>query len=443
MAKINKRAVFTQAIEGTASIMSEEIILNPVVVGKASVFDPLRIFVREGIQKKHTLPIYARKGQIAKPYYKGMEPVSAGAFIASEMQVHLSAAFVRVNIQDFDDVIIGNENILGTNKEPKRIPFAETILWGISESFTEDLLEAIVFGEYDPKGEAGYPNYDGIATLVKQAIESKEISKTAGNLIESSGFPEPVDAEDTTAWDNFEAVLKKLNPALLTAPELIAETSTVTQGNILSAYYNKFKHTLTEESVKMGNFFLTYPNVKLVGHAIYGKGDAVLFTVPNNLEVGVDSISDDEFCDVTPNPFDKNEFTIQIQSRFGMRINNKSPKKFAVTDGDFIPNDMPLSGDMMPTTVNAETSDETYGTVVVSPEKETYDLGEEITLTATPTAEGEFLIWDDHIIEPSRKVKAEGLPIGLKAFFRKKKTTRSLQPGGEGEGENPKEGDLG
>lgn len=422
MAKINKRAVFTQAIEGTANIMSEEIVLNPVVVGKESVFNPLRIRVREGIQKKHTQPIYMRRGQIAKPYHKGMEPVSAGAFIARELEVHLSAAFVRINIQDFDDVIIGANDLLGTNKEPKRIPFAEEILWGISESFTEDLLESVVFGEYDPKAEVGYPNYDGIATLIKKSKEKGEINQQMKNLISSGGFPAPTDDSDTTAWDNFEAVLKQLNPALLTAPEVIASTSTATQGNILSAYYNKFKHTLTEDTVKMGNFFLTYPNVKLVGHAVYGKGDAVVFTVPNNIEVGVDSVSDDEFCDVTQNPFDKNEFTIQIQSRFGMRINNVSPKRFAVTDGDFIPNDHPLSGDMQITTVNALSNDDTLGKVVVSPEKDTYDFGEEITLTATPEAEGEFLIWDDHIMENPRKVKAEGLPIGFTAFFRKKAT---------------------
>lgn len=440
MPKINKRAVFTQAIEGTAQIMSEEIVLNPVVVGKASVFDPLGIRVREGIQKKHILPIYARNGQIAKPYHKGMDRVTAGAFIASEMEVHLSAAFVSVNIQDFDNVMIGAENLLGTNKEPKRIPFAETILWGISQSFTEDLLESVVFGKYDPKAQAGYPNYDGIQTLIQKAIEAGEISKAAKNLIPSAGFPEPANSEDTEAWDNFEAVLKQLNPALLTAPELIAQTSTVTQGNILSAYYNKFKHTLTEESVKMGNIFLTYPNVRLVGHAVYGTGDAVVFTVPNNIEFGVDSVSDDEFCDVTPNPFDKNEFTIQIQSRAGMRINNKSPKQFAVTDGKFVAYDLPLSGDLQATTVNAETNNSEWGTVTVSPEKDVYELGEEITLTATPTAEGEFLIWDDHIIDPVRKFKAEGLPIGVTAFFRKKVTTRSEQPEGE---ETSGDNDLG
>lgn len=413
----NKKAVFTQAIEQTARIISPEIMLNPVVLGKSSTFDPLGIKVEQGIQKKKSQPIYMRNGRIAKPYSQGMDTVTAGAFVMSDLEVFLSASFVDINIQDFDDVIIGNENLLGTNKEPKRIPFAEQILWGISNSFSEDLLEGIVFGVYDKTGKGAYPNYNGESTIIKDRIAKGQINVKAGNLIEAGEFPAPSSESDTTAWDNFEAVLKKLNPALLKAPTLLAKTSTTTQGNILSAYYNKYKHTLTPQMVEAGNFFLTYPNVKLVGHAVYGKGDAIVFTIPRNCEVGVDQVSDDEFCDVTQLPTDKNIFRIQIQGRFGYNIKNISPKVFAVTDGEFIPYDAPLSGDLLEeSTIEVTTNDESKGTVSIAPKKDKYTLGEEVTITASP-ASGKFVAWDDGVTETTRKIKANGYPLSFKAVF--------------------------
>lgn len=414
----NKKAVFSQAIEQTARIISPEIMLNPVVLGKASIFDPLGIKVEQGIQKKKSQPIYMRKGKIAKPYSQGMDTVSAGAFAMSDLEVFLSASFVDINIQDFDDVIIGNENLLGTNKEPKRIPFAEQILWGISNSFSEDLLECIVFGKYDKDGNGSYPNYNGESTIIKEKISNGEINERAGNLIKAGEFPSPVSDSDTTAWDNFEAVLKKLNPALLKSPVLLAKTSTTTQGNILSAYYNKFKHTLTPQMVEAGNFFLTYPNVKLKGSAVYGKGDAIVFTIPNNCAVGVDQLSDDEFCDVTQLPTDKNIFRIQIQGRFGYTIKNISPKVFAVTDGEFIPYDAPLSGDIQDEmTIQAVSNDTSLGTVGISPQKDKYEFGEIVTLTATAVSTNKFITWDDGVQVNPRKVTATGYPLSFKAVF--------------------------
>lgn len=414
------RAVFADALYGTAKIIGPDVMLAPVVYGKDK-FTKLRWRIREGIQDKHELPMYMRKGKITKPYKPGMNKENIGSFEMRELKVYLSAAFSDINIQEFNSVKVGENDLLGTNKEPKVIPFAEEILWGMAKSFAESQIDDCVFGKYDPSGESAHPNFDGLQTLYDIEIKRGTISEKNLNLIKTGEISAPADANDTTAFDTLFNFYQKLHPGLKGAKELMIATTVEAHTNIISAYANKYKIVLTRQDLEAGMVFIGMPNVRLVSDDIFGKGDKLFAYVPDMVDVGVDSVSDDEFIDVTQEPSDKNIFHLQMQARMGMRINSVSPKLIAFSDGEWTESVSPI-GDYNNATVVAYSNEETLGTVAVSPQKDSYAIGEEVTITATPTATGQFSKWGNGVTTNPLKITVEGAPIAIEAIFTVKPT---------------------
>lgn len=409
------RAVFADALYGTAKIIGPDVMLAPVVYGKEK-FTKLKWRIREGIQDKHELPMYLRKGKITKPYKQGMNKENIGSFEMRELKVYLSAAFSDINIQEFNSVKVGENDLIGTNKEPKVVPFAKEILWGMAKSFAESQIDDCVFGEYDASGESDHPNFDGLNTLLSREIARGTISEKNLNLIKSGNIISPEGADDTTAFDTLFNFYQKLHPGLKGASELMVATSVQAHADIMAAYANKYKVVLTRQDLEQGMLFIGMPNLHLVSDDIFGTGDRLFAYVPELVEVGVDSVSDDEFIDVTQEPSDKNIFHLQMQARMGMRINSVSPKLMAVSDGTWEESTSPI-GDYYSSTVMAYSNDEALGTVTVAPEKDYYAIGEKVIITATATETGQFSKWGNGSTTNPLEITIEGVPIAIEGVF--------------------------
>ena len=159
-------------------------------------------------------------------------------------------------------------------------------------------------------------------------------------------------------------------------------------------------------------------NIKIVTDGIIGKGNRMIATVPENLQFGLDRASDWNAVMMSHDPNDLNVLIFQVQSTVGARILDIAPSKFCVSDGT-IEQVEQLNGDYQKNTLTVTSNDETMGKVTKAPEKDVYEKGETVKLTATAEEGYHFVKWSDNATISPRDIVYSGFPTTLQAIFEK------------------------
>lgn len=341
--------VTINGLNETAIQMREELMMLPMVY-QGDELRRMGVDLIGNIQNKLTTYNFIRYGGLMRPYYPGMT-ASKDAIAKIEentLQVYLAAGIHEDNIQNYTQFALGDINLLGTNKTYKN-PMEALILMSVMRTWSEDLLDAFMFAaRKDEGGTTKYDVFDGIYTLITKA-------KTAGklvagkNLIKTGAIVKPTSKTDTEAFDKVNEFLMQANPALVRNGALLLVTSQFASW-YQEALANRFSYVVKPD--EYGNFEIpAFNKVRMVPCQNMGTGDLMILTKPNNLQLGFDSQSDDEYVRVRNIKDDANIVTYNIQARYGANIRSFDPKMFAVNDGSLTA--YAWSGDVQPATTDS------------------------------------------------------------------------------------------
>ena len=412
-----KGLVDINGLNETANLMREELMLLPIVYNK----DYLRrmgVDMIGGIQNKLTAYNYIRYGGLMRPYYPGFEARTSpvGKIEENVLQVYLTAGIDKDNIQNYTQFALGDINLLGSNKT-YRNPMNALILYSLMKTWSEDLVDAYMFAKRKPDGDNKYDSFDGIYTHILNDKASGKIAENLHNLIPTGPITAPITDNDSEVYKIVNEFLQAAHPTLTQTPSLLLVTSQFSAW-LQEAIANKFKNTVTPD--QYGNLRIPgWPNVTVVPCLNMGMGDLMILTKVNNLRLGFDSLSDDEYVRVRSIDDDANILTYNIQARYGTNIRFYNPKMFAINDGSLRP--VAYAGDENgPANYTVSVTAGSNGTVEVSPQKEKYALGDIITATAVPSSESyEFEKWSDNTMSNPYKFMVMGDKT-LSATFKSK-----------------------
>lgn len=384
-----------------------------------SVFDMLKINVITDIENADLVHQFMAKGGTTRLYDPNELENSVLGYVAPrELKVHLNYRRIIDNIQEYREK--EPFSILGTNNT-YQFPNSEWRIRKVMETYREDVLNALFFGDLNASKESGLKLYDGIYKLINQLVGT-EISEANRNFINLETPLITTPAEVGDLWDAFKAAWGKLNPKLRKAKEVLCYMPDDFRTALVEDYMLKFSQ-LQGSLDPLNPRFNGMPNLTILTSPLMGESDAtagakLIFTVPNNIDFGCDNRPSQSYVMVDRMEADFNKIIYQIQSAHGMRLHKVTSESFAVTSGLNVPIEG-MVGDYHKDTIALSVNIAEAGTVAASPEKPTYAKGESVTLTAEAAEGYTFVKWSDGATLAERTIVYSGFPEAYQAIFEK------------------------
>lgn len=290
----------------------------------APVLGELGITLYPGIQNKHVMTNYLRSAGIARPYKQGtVEDSQVGKAEEKTLEIHLAYANVKDNIQNYKNVSVGPDQLLGKNQS-KRHPWQMVMLNGIVRTFAEDVLDALFHAVRDEDTRTPMGLFNGYNKIIDDAIAGGSIAAGESNYYTTGA----ITADN--AYDKLEGMYKAAHPmlrrvrTLMIVPYHIADKYDVDFFDV-----HKYKPTTDQ----FGRTFIEASNgMCQIIRTPYQGGSRVILTVPGNFHFGFDSLQDQEFVQVRTPYTDPNDVQFWIQAGYGTRILNLHSKVFMVND---------------------------------------------------------------------------------------------------------------
>jgi len=378
-------AIGIDKLQHVAEKVSKNVMLGPGYVD-AEENDRMGVKMISGVQYKLVEHLFVRKGGITRRKVVGnVTETNIGYIEERELTAKLSVARIRFNADEFVETVFG----VDANGD---FPLLAETMEALLITYAEDLAACKWYGDAnsdDPKLNL----YSGWMTNIQNEINSGKISAVNLNLIAKSAISQPVDTDDTSAYDALEEWVMKLDPRLRKKCKIYCDLKRGVY--IARAYANKFKGNYkVDYTIGKSYTIPELAGVEIVPLDSIGTGDCLIATIDQNFMYAVDTENTRSYVDVKPEPSkDTRDFVAQIQSIQGANIRNILPYAFTISSGSFVkPADR--QGDYSETNliVNAD-----GGTVTVNGDNYVagtkYAEGVALTLVATAGAKKTFSAW--------------------------------------------------
>lgn len=375
--------------------------IHPELVAKASLltdsmFEELGIKVTTDVENIDTCYIFNEKGLQARPYVVGnVEDAQLGEFVDNPAKLEKIVLHTSDSIERYTEKgPFQDTNVLESTEH------SQFLLGELSKRTAEDTRANTFFGNMANRTltktaanmvKLGLGLFDGFYTLIAKRITDGSISAANGNLITTGDL---VAMQATAAYEGFVAFYNALNASLQQEEEILVYASKKLAALIVKGYmltYPQIAPTVLQNGWK----FAEFPNVKLCTSAAMGQGSQLIATVAGNFEYICSDREQDAMISIGQVNKDLRVFDYQANTRATVRIRDYSPKKFAVNEQLNTPLGVPV-GDYIADIFTATSSDTTEGTVAItSGQKDLYQEGDIITITATPETGFKFAGWSD------------------------------------------------
>ncbi len=319
------------------------------------------------------------------------------------------------------------ETVFGTDGKPGGdYPFSTIAATAILASYAEDLQACLFFGdmslENDPdEAKQKLSLYDGFHTDMAKDMEEGIISAENKNLIPCDAIAAPTNAHDSTPFDTVLEWYTKWDARLRQQKDVRLVCDILRGIYIAQGYANKYHGNSKVKYLDNGNFTVPeMPRVQFVPTDAWGVGTRLAAWIPNNLQYGVDSESNQSFVKTQfGSDDDAQDVIFQIQSIQGTRLMNPLSSAFVMTNGSIAEN--VINGDYTNSKLVVNVDPNAGGTVTVNGEAYTepveFAANDIITLVATPADGKHFKSWSNGKTTATITVTATGLPMALTAFF--------------------------
>ncbi len=328
-------------LQETAVRRQKDLKLLPYTVLK-EVLGVHGINLLPGIQHKDTITDFLRKQGVMRPYNGGeVEHSELGKTQEMTLEVEMAYASVKDNIQNYKEIAVGPDQLLGKNKSKKH-PWNVLMISSVVKTFGEDLIDCLFPGERVEDGTTPLEAFDGFDTKMDAFITAQLIKAAAGNLVNTGDFVAPQNENDYGVLEQLLGFWRSSHSALrgkasiLKVPNHIADMYD-------DCFFNKFKQKPTVDIYGRSDLHGTGKKCKLVRSNAMGSGQRIVLTAPGNFDFGMDTKGDEEFVQVR-NPYeDPNLVQFWIQGKYGTRIRSIHQKVFQINEGT--PVATQLSGD--------------------------------------------------------------------------------------------------
>ena len=385
-----------------ADIQTVKETINPDLVSKAyllddSIFEDLGMMVTTDVENIDVCYLFSRKGLQARRYVVGnVKDSQLGKFVDNPAKV--------------EDIVLHTHDSIARYKE--KGPFEKTnvlesaehtvfLLNELSGRLAEDVRANVFFGNKANESlpetpenavRLGLSLFDGVYTIIAKRRTDGTISTANGNLIETGDITgkTPVQVYDilTTFYSGLNAAMKKPEQEvyILASDEFCRKA---VKGYMIT--YPQIAPTVLQAGWK----FAEMPNIKLCTSSAMGKGGQLIATLEKNIEFLCDNREQNALITIGQVNKDLRVFDYQANGRATMRIRDFDPMVFATNDAVNTYGDLPV-GNYIADIFTATSIDETEGTVAItSGQKELYEDGDVITVTATPKNGFKFVGWSD------------------------------------------------
>lgn len=418
MAQTTPKFIGVDALTELATQIGKNIVMGPAY-SQPELLERLGIQVISGIQFKRIDYLLVRKGGTTRRKVVGTPNDNTAGFLRErEMECKLTWSHFKANVDEFTEYPLGTDSKIGTP-----YPISEAAVKAILATYCEDLLANLFFGDVENEGTKDELSlFNGFHTYIAHDIESGLISEANGNLVACDAISAPTDADDSTPFDTVFAWYSKWNPRLRQAQKILLYCDHLRGSYIASGYANKFHGNVKVNYLPNGNFSVPeMPRVEFVPSDVYGTGDRLMATIPNNLQYGVDTLSNQTFVGVrVGSDEDMQEVQFQVQSKQGVRLMNPTAGAFCMSNGEIAQN--VVSGDYQNALLTVTTNDGSMGSVTVNgaayTEAQEFAPNAIITLKATANSGYEFVNWSNGKTDAEISIVATGMPMTLTATFK-------------------------
>ncbi len=308
--------------------------------------DKLKINVLE-VDQKDKVVQFQRKGGLAKPYVIGAENAVAGDIgkaIERDLVVKSCYAALKDHIMNYRTKRVTGNTSEKVDLKTKKHPLEFLIIESKVRTIAEDILDAMFFAERDESDKSPQGMLDGFFTLVAKEIVGGDVATGKGNLKTTGTILAPANSTDTEAYDKLVDFIRSANPHLRKNGVIYLSQSAMF--NAMDALGNKINSKNAFEYdvfVQHLRGLTEAPRLELLRSAILGSGSQLIYTLPWNLDFGVNTKGDEQFVQVRDPYEDPNIAQFWTQWEAGARVTSIHPKEFLCNEqtntGD------PLSGD--------------------------------------------------------------------------------------------------
>jgi hypothetical protein len=297
---------------------------------------------------KDTMIEKLRNGGIAKPYEVGQTTKYSNMLKLQERSliVEPSYAAIKDNIRNYREKnVLFDPTANKIDNTSKKHPLEKEIIGAQIITVGEDILDAMFPGKRDVADLSPMGMFNGIDTIIDNAIIAGEISTGIKNMINSGSFAAPISESDTLAWDTLVAWIRQAAIKFTMNQNVVLRIPLTVFNYCSDALGNKLKYKNVEfaDFVRHLQDKTNLTGLTVVKHWALGTGTRLTLQIDGNIDFGLNTFGEETFVQVR-NPWeDPNLVQYWMQFDAGCRINSIHPFKFITNEGTGVANS--LSGD--------------------------------------------------------------------------------------------------
>lgn len=299
------------------------------------------------VNYKDTIIEELRKGGITKPYVEGDIAYSEITKLRERSLItEPSYAAIKDSIRNYREKnVLFEPTANKVDNQNKKHPLEKMIIINKIRTVSEDILDAIHPAARNTADKSPMGMFNGVDTIIDNAIAAGEISIAEKNQINSGTFAAPTSETDTEAWDMLVAWLRSVHIkfAMNQVPVLRIPINIYYYCADALANKLRYKGVEFEDFVRHLQDRANMPKLIVVKHFAMGNGTRLTLQVDGNIDLGMNTMGDEQFVQVRAPYEDPNLVQFWLQFDAGMRINSIHPYKFVVNEGTPVAN--PVSGD--------------------------------------------------------------------------------------------------
>lgn len=289
------------------------------------------------VDGKDKIVVYHRKGGIARPYHIGAKN--------SVSEDELGKAFERVlepkecytalkdHIMNYRSKRVISNRPEKVNLQTKDHPLELQIIESKIQTVGEDILNALFFGTRNEDDKSPLGMFDGFNEQINKEITSGDIATAKGNLFATGAIETPSGDDDMEAFDKIVDFLRAASPFLRQNGILYMTQDTMFKAMHALGNKLKYKNSLEWEVFLNHLRGLTAaPKLEIIADPIFGNGSRLIYTVPDNLDFGIDTMGDEQFVQIRAPYEDPNIAQFWMQWKAGTRVTSIHQKTFQVND---------------------------------------------------------------------------------------------------------------
>lgn len=300
----------------------------------------------------------------------------------------------------------------------------DRIEW-VKNNFVADIVRQIFVGVRNEEIQDGYHAYDGLFAEIDKYIAKGEVSVGIGNMVPMPEITD--DMDDLTVYNIMHTWRTQWNNNF---QEHLEEGGLGVDWYLTKSIYDRFvegykvnyKHQNLEDVHKPGYTFIGWDGIRFHPTALMGNGSRMFVTIPDNLDMGLNTKANIPGVTVTCMTLDPTKILYHIMSAIGTRVRYIEPSCFICNDQT----NTIISGlgvDYEKATIYVTSNNDEFGTVEADKPTDDVKAKTVITLTATANDGYQFKMWQDGSDVNPRTILAPGTPIAYQAIFVPAETT--------------------